>query len=75
MPALFFMRCPHCYRTLRTYESISAVGIVMRVRDCHTCKLRYRTEERSIQETPIPERIRVRPATRRAEREQWHRER
>jgi len=59
---------------MRPRETIEAVGIVMRVRDCHTCKRRYRTEERSIQELPLPERVRSNPETRRAEREQWHRE-
>jgi len=59
---------------MRPRETIEAVGIVMRVRDCHTCKRRFRTEERSIQELPLPERVRV-SRTRRAEREQWHRER
>lgn len=72
------MRCPHCYRTLHTYESINAVGLVMRVRDCHTCKKRYRTEEKPIEEMEllsVRQQQKLSPGKRRAERELWHEER
>ena len=50
----------------------NAVGIVMRVRDCHTCKRRYRTEEKPIQELDMPSRNKPAPDQRRMERALWH---
>ena len=66
------MRCPHCYRPTKVHSTTNAVGIVMRVRDCHACKRRYRTEEKPIQELDMPSKNKPHPDQRRMERALWH---
>jgi transcriptional regulator NrdR family protein len=68
------MRCPHCFRTLRAHERTAAPGIVLRVHDCHACRLRFKTEERVVQEITLPPRVVPTPEQRKAERSQWHRD-
>jgi hypothetical protein len=68
------VRCPHCHRNTRAHSTVAAPGIVIRIRDCHKCRIRYRTEEHCIEEIRLPPRIIPTAEQRRAEREQWHRE-
>jgi|1185.fasta_scaffold1413432_1 hypothetical protein len=66
------MRCPHCFRPLRAHERVAAPGIVLRVADCHYCRLRFRSTERISGESPLPSRSTPTPEQRQAERAEWH---
>jgi hypothetical protein len=52
---------------------VAAPGFVIRVCDCHSCRRRFKTEERIIREDALPPRPIPTPEQRRAQRAHWHR--